>query len=264
MHSFVDYNQGKIYFQDEGHGPTIILLHGFLENMNMWKGFTKYLSQNFRVITPDLPGHGKSSTYGAHSSMEFMAGAVHEVIKMLGVEKAVIIGHSMGGYVAQTFVELFPEIAVGFGYFHSHAAADSPESKINRGRAIKVVEENHQSFISNFIPDLFTEENREKYFAEIEIMQTEASQMNKDGIIGALYAMRERKDGYKLLKNTVLPVLFIIGKQDIRAPMEELKKQIFIAQKSQILILDKVAHMGFLEDSKSCLTFIEGFVKGCY
>lgn len=263
MESFVEYKQGKIFFSDEGRGTVVLLIHGFLENKNIWQRMSGKLSSYFRVICVDLPGHGKSDTYGTHMTMEFMADAVFEVVKVLNISKLIMIGHSMGGYVTQNFVERYSEFVTGFGYFHSHAGADSPEAKINRGRAIKVVEENHKNYISNFIPDLFTEVNREIYRKEIDIMKTEAASMNKNGIIGALHAMRERTDGYKLLRQSKVPTIFIIGKKDFRAPMTDLKEQIFLPEKAHVLILENTAHMGFIEDFDSTSDFISGFIRGC-
>jgi pimeloyl-ACP methyl ester carboxylesterase len=263
MQSFVDFQGGQIHFQSEGQGPNLVLIHGFLESKSMWENFRKDLSLHFRVITPDLPGHGRSSNFDSHTSIDFMAEAINEVLQMLNVDRVIVIGHSMGGYVAQSFAELFPEKVLGFGYFHSHASADSPDAKINRGRAIKVVEENHHSFISNFIPELFTPENQKKYAEKIGLLKAEAATMDKKGIVNALTAMRERKDGYKLLRTTEKPVLFIIGKQDSRAPFEDIKMQILMPKKAHVLFLDEVAHMGFIEDFDSCKMFIKGFVESC-
>jgi len=264
MNSFFDFNGGKIHFRTTGEGQTVVLIHGFLENMNMWIDFENRLSGDFKVVTIDLPGHGKSSNYGQINTMDFMAKAVKNLLDILNLQKVVMIGHSMGGYVTSAFAQNYQDRLMGFGFFHSHVAADNAEGKINRGRAIKVVSENHKNFISAFIPDLFTSENRIRFANEIAQMQAESKQMEKDGIIAALNGMRERKDGYKLLKSTIIPVLFIIGKEDIRAPMEDLKKQIFMPLKSHVLILNKVAHMGFLEAFNETVGFVKGFVQNCY
>ncbi|MBN2745240.1 MAG: alpha/beta hydrolase [Bacteroidales bacterium] len=263
MQSFIEFRQGKIFFRDEGHGKPIVLIHGFLENLNMWIPMAKTLSQSFRVITIDLPGHGRSDVFGKYTTMDLMATAVNEVLETLSIFKAVVIGHSMGGYVAQTFAELYPEKLAGLGYFHSHAAADSPEAKINRGRAIKIVEENHANFISSFIPDLFAQENKTIYAKEIDWLKTEAQKMTKEGIISALQAMRERRDGTKLLAQLHVPIMFIIGKSDPRMNPELMKLQTWLPKKSHVLLLENVGHMGYLESFEPCTTFLKGFVEAC-
>ncbi len=263
MQSFIEFRQGKIFFRDQGYGKTVVLIHGFLENLNMWNPMVKVLSQSFRVITIDLPGHGRSDVFGKYTTMDLMASAVNEVLETLSLSKAVVIGHSMGGYVAQTFAELYPEKVAGLGYFHSHAAADSTEAKINRGRAIKIVEENHASFIASFIPDLFAEKNKNTYSEEIDWLMTEARKMTKEGIISALQAMRERRDGTKLLPQLTVPVMFIIGKEDPRMNAEQIKTQTWLPQKSHILLLENVGHMGYLESFEPCTSFVRGFVESC-
>ena len=264
MQSFIEYQGGKIHFIDQGNGPVLFLLHGFLEQKSMWKKFIEALSKRYRVIAPDLPGHGQSSLMSGDISMDAMADHVEALRSFLDIPQMVIIGHSMGGYVAQNYAQRYAQHIAGYGYFHSHASADSPEAKINRGRAMQVVKENHASFISHFIPELFTPENQICYKQEIEVMKNQAAQMTKEAIIHALTAMRERKDGYGLLKKCNKPIMFIIGKQDSRAPMEDLKEQIFSAKKSHVLILENCAHMGFLEDFESCLHFVSGFTSSCY
>ncbi len=264
MNSFIDFEGGEIHFRTTGDGPAVVLIHGFLENMNMWSRFEKRLSKDYKIVVLDLPGHGKSSNYGQVNTMDFMAKAIKTLLDILNLQKVVIIGHSMGGYVVSAFAHNYQDRLMGFGFFHSHVAADNAEGKINRGRAIKVVSENHKNFISAFIPDLFTPENRIIFKKEISQIQEESKGMEKEGIIAALNGMRERTDGYKLLKTTNYPVLFIIGKEDIRAPMEDLKNQIFMPLKSHVLILNKVAHMGFLEAFDETSGFVEGFIKNCY
>ena len=80
------YKGKKIYFRDKGSGPAIVLLHGFLENMSMWDYFARKLSTEYRVITIDLPGFGKSECLGGVHLMEQMATAVNKVLKELQVK----------------------------------------------------------------------------------------------------------------------------------------------------------------------------------
>jgi len=259
MDNYFNYQDKKIFYRVKGKGPCLVLLHGFLENQNIWNDYANQMSTDLKVVTLDLPGHGKSENLAEVHSMELMADIVKELLDALQIPKYVVIGHSMGGYVALAFAEKYPTSLKGFGVFHSHALADSTEAKINRGRAIQVIKENHKDFISSFIPDLFTPENQTIYCEEIAVLQEESKQMEKAGIIAALNGMRERTDKLKLLKTTSVPVLFIIGKKDPRTPIEVMNEQISLAQHSEVLILQQVAHMGFIEASKSCFSFIKSF-----
>lgn len=260
---FFLYQGQKICFQSEGRGPVLVLLHGFLESMDIWQSFSEKLSEKYRVILIDLPGHGQSQMLADVHSMELMADAVNAILDHLDIEHCVMIGHSMGGYVALSFAEKYMNKLTGMGIFHSHALADTTEAKINRGRAIQVVKENHKDFISSFIPDLFTPENREKLSKEIARLQEISRQISKESVIAALEGMRHRTDKLKLLANTTIPVLFIIGKQDPRTPMDKMMQQISLPKHAEVLILDGVAHMGYLEAFDKTLAFIDCFVGGC-
>ncbi|MBN1339311.1 MAG: alpha/beta fold hydrolase, partial [Bacteroidales bacterium] len=139
MNGHLAFNRGKIHYSDTGTGPAIVLLHGFLESLEIWDDFTKELSKEFRIIAIDLPGFGKSSDVAEVHTMEMMAKAVYEVLSHLNTGQVVITGHSMGGYAALAFAASHPEKMKGLVIFHSHAAADSEEARINRDRAIRAV-----------------------------------------------------------------------------------------------------------------------------
>ncbi len=262
--NYFNYKEKKIYYRVKGKGHTLVLLHGFLENQNIWNYYSEQLSKNCKVITIDLPGHGRSENISEVHSMELMAEVIDELLQRLQIREYVIVGHSMGGYVSLAFAEMFPKGCKGFGVFHAHALADSTEAKINRGRAIQVVKANHKDFISQFIPDLFTLRNQEKYANEIKQLQAESRQMEKEGIIAALNGMRQRSEKLQLLKKARVPVLFIIGKKDPRTPLDIMYQQISLAEHSEVLILDNVAHMGFIEAKNVCLSFINDFVIRCF
>lgn len=264
MDNYFNYKNRKIHYRVKGKGQALILLHGFLENQDIWNDYADSLSTNFKIITLDLPGHGRSENIAEVHTMELMAEVTNDLIRRLQITEYVIIGHSMGGYVSLSYAELYPEGCKGFGVFHSHALADSTEAKINRGRAIQVVKENHKNFISNFIPDLFTLRNQEKYQAEIKTLQIASRKMEKEGIISALNGMRQRTDKLLTLKKSKVPVLFIIGKKDPRTPLHLMYEQISLAEHSEVLILDQVAHMGFIEAKNTCLSFINDFVIRCF
>ena len=260
---YIKNKEFRISYHLQGNGDNIILLHGFLENRNIWNKFSEELSKKYCVISIDLLGHGETDSQSEIHTMELMAENVKFVLDYLNIEKTAIIGHSMGGYVALAFAELYTSLISGIGVFHSHALADTPEGKINRGRAIQVVKKNHKDFISMFIPDLFTKENQDIYKKEIEDLQSEARNISKESVTASLEGMRHRTGKLKLLANIDVPIAFIIGKQDPRIPLDSMYSQIGLPKHAEILILEKVAHMGYLEDYNTTLSFIDSFVSRC-
>ena len=255
------YKGKKISFADKGAGNTLVLLHGFLENRSIWDYFSKKLSEDFRVITIDLPGFGGSECLGKIHLMDQMANAINKVLLHLEVKNCLMLGHSMGGYVTLAYAAKYSGKLKGFGLFHSHALADSPEAKLNRNRAISIVKADRGGFIYNFIPDLFAPENVSKYEKEIKKLFDEALLISRKAIIAALEGMKYRTDKLDVLINARVPVLFILGKKDSRIPFEKTLAQAALPATCEILVLDRVGHMGFIEARKLTLKAIEGFAR---
>lgn len=204
----------KISYTDQGKGTAIVLLHGFLENQSMWNAFVPEFSKKFRVITIDLLGHGQTECLGYVHSMEDQADMVHSVLHELKIRKAVLVGHSMGGYVALAFAELYPDAMKGLVLLNSTSRADSDERKINRDRAIVAVKQNYSAFVRMSIANLFSEDNRERLSEEIEKVKLEALKTPLQGIVAALEGMKIRKDREVILHFAPYPIQLILGKKD--------------------------------------------------
>jgi pimeloyl-ACP methyl ester carboxylesterase len=257
-------HKNLLHFKISGKGPTIVLLHGFLGSGEVWRSYVRRLKDKFQVITIDLPGHGASENMGAIHSMDDMAEAVRKVLNLLNINACLMVGHSMGGYVTLAFAEKYPRLLKGFVLFHSQAAADSPEARVNRDRTIALVDKDRQGFIKNFIPDLFDPPNIKKFGKEIDAQKELAQGTSKEGIIAALQGMKVRPDRQHVLMNARVPVLFIIGKNDKRIPMEIIIPQTLLPEHCEVLLLDHVGHMGFIEASGKTFEVVKGFAERIY
>ncbi|HER41273.1 MAG TPA: alpha/beta fold hydrolase, partial [Salinimicrobium catena] len=162
MEKTLNFKKKKIYYTDDGTGETLVLLHGFLESQEIWTEFIPEFSEYGRIITIDLPGHGRSECLAEVHSMELMAETVHAVLQKLQVKKANFIGHSMGGYVTLSFLEQYPKMVGELMLLNSTPEEDSEEKKQNRDRAIEVVQKNKKAFISMAISNLLPPENEQK------------------------------------------------------------------------------------------------------
>nr|WP_315183401.1 alpha/beta hydrolase [uncultured Flavobacterium sp.] len=253
------YKNTKISYSDTGKGTAIILLHGFLENKTMWQDFIPELSLKNRIITIDLLGHGETECLGYVHSMEDNADVVHEVLSNLRIRKAVFVGHSMGGYVALAFAELFPESIKGLVLLNSTSRADSDERKANRDRAIVAVKQNYASFIRMSIANLFSEDNREKLIDEIEKVKIEALKTPLQGIVASLEGMKIRKDREVLLHLTPYPKLLILGEKDPVLNLVETKEQIENTTVQLVTFPD--GHMSTIENKKEVLKVLSRFFK---
>lgn len=211
----------SVNYTDSGKGTAIVLLHGFLENAKMWDAFVPELAQKYRVVTIDLLGHGKTQPLNYVQTMEDNADLVLSVLNELRIRKAILVGHSMGGYVALAFADLFPNIVKGIALVNSTAKPDSAERKINRDRAIVAVKQNYASFVRMSVANLFSEDNRERFAQEIEAVKLEALKTPLQGIVASLEGMKIRKDREPLLHEGKFPVLLVLGKKDPVLNFEE-------------------------------------------
>jgi pimeloyl-ACP methyl ester carboxylesterase len=254
-----NFKNTKISYTDQGKGNAVILLHGFLENSTMWNYLAPVLTQKNRVICIDLLGHGQTDCLGYIHSMEDMADAVHQVISELKIRKTIIVGHSMGGYVALAFAELYPEMMKGLVLLNSTSRADSEERIANRTRAIKAVKQNYTAAIRMSISNLFSEENREKLISQIEWVREEALQTPLQGIIAAQEGMKLRKDREVILHFSTYPILLILGKKDPVLNYEENVEQIEGTHVKLVTFND--GHMSHIENQAELEKVMVGFLK---
>jgi pimeloyl-ACP methyl ester carboxylesterase len=256
----IDYKNTKISYSDTGKGNAIILLHGFLENQTMWLDLVPELSKKHRIITIDLLGHGESGCLGYVHSMEDNAAAVHSVLSKLRIRKAIFVGHSMGGYVALAFVELYPAAVKGLVLLNSTSKADSEERKANRDRAIKAVKKDYKGFVRLSIANLFNPDHRERLVDEIEKVRVEALKTPLQGIVASLEGMKIREDRETLIRSATYPILLILGKKDPVLNYEDGLKQIENTTVKLATFPD--GHMSHLENRAELLKVLLDFFKG--
>lgn len=253
------YKNTKISYTDTGKGKAIVLLHGFLENKKMWREYIELFSEKYRVVAIDLLGHGESDCLGYVHKMEDNANAVNAVLENLNIEKATIVGHSMGGYVGLAFAELFPEKIQKLVLLNSTSKEDSEERKQNRTRAIKAVKQNYVSFVSLAIANLFSENNRTRLAEEIEKVKTEALKTPLQGIIASQEGMKIRKDREELVRKNLFPILFILGKKDPVLNYEESLSQ--IEDTTAELVSFEDGHMSQIENKEELKAVLLNFFE---
>ncbi|GEP49872.1 alpha/beta hydrolase [Flavobacterium noncentrifugens] len=253
------YKNSKIAYSDSGKGTAVVFLHGFLENSHMWNAFVPELSKKFRVIVIDLLGHGQSESLGYVHSMEDNADMVFSVLNDLRVRKAVIAGHSMGGYVALAFAELYPDSVKGIALINSTSIADSDERKANRDRAIQAVKKDYSSFVRLSIANLFSEDNRERLADKIEQVKSEALKTPLQGIVAALEGMKIRKDREVLLHFGPYPVLLVLGEKD---PVLNYKDSLEQIENTRVqLVTFPDGHMSPIENESALAETLQNFLK---
>ena len=249
----------NISYSEQGKGTAVVLLHGYLENKEMWNDFIPELSKKYRIITIDLLGHGATECLGYVHTMEDQADIVQAVLHNLKIRKAVFTGHSMGGYVALAFAELYPDVVKGLVLLNSTSKADNEDRKANRDRAIKAVKQNYNAFVRLSITNLFSEDNRERLDDEIEKVKLQALKTPLQGIVAALEGMKIRKDREVILHLARYPILMILGKKDGVLNYEDNVGQI-TGTKVQLVTFED-GHMSHIENKTELHNVLLNFLK---
>lgn len=249
----------SISYSDTGKGTAAVLLHGFLENQTMWQDLIPEWSKKNRVITIDLMGHGETECMGYVHSMEENAEVVQAVLSKLRIRKAVLVGHSMGGYVALAFAELFPQKMKGLVLMNSTSFEDSAERKKNRDRAIKAVKKEYETFIRLSIANLFNPDNRERLSDAIEKVKIQALKTPLQGIVASLEGMKIRKERTFILQASSYPKVLILGEKDPVLNYEENSEQIKNTHVELVTFPD--GHMSHIENREELQKVLLDFFK---
>ena len=254
--------EAKISFTDTGKGyPNLVFLHGFLETKEVWIDWSSRIPSNYRIITIDLPGHGKSEPIGYYHSMELMAEIVFGVLKQIGIRRYFLVGHSMGGYVCLAYASLFPEKLKAIALIQSTAFADSEERKKIRDKAIKLVKKNHTKYIESTFTTLFTPAFRRKNKKLIQTMMDKASEMSPQAIAASLHGLKDRPSRVSILQDKAIPCLFLAGEIDKTISLVDAALQHQEIATSELQVIPKAGHMAYLEVPELCFPPFIQFVK---
>ncbi|UKN00429.1 alpha/beta hydrolase [Paracrocinitomix mangrovi] len=242
-----------MHYNISGQGKPLVFLHGFLEDASIWDGLKPHFEQaGYCVITFDLPCHGKSRFNGKNCSMTEMADEVFNVLLKFKFFNPVVIGHSMGGYVA---LELLRNMACHVILLHSNFWEDPLEKKKDRNRVIELVKTKSAHFITEAIPALFAEPNKEKCSETIQSLIEKAKKIPPDEIAAATAGMRDRKPAYKLVDRG--SVYIIQGDSDPIIPISLMESELSkIAHQPSVITIPNCGHMGMWENQSELIAAI--------
>ena len=256
------YRNRSIAYSSAGTGPAVVFIHGFGEDSRVWADFLPPFFEKYQTVTLDLPGAGASEP-PAESTIEYFAEAVRTVVETLGLEKPVLIGHSMGGYVALAYAERYP--LSGLGLFHSQPFADTEEKKEARRKSAEFVErQGSRPYVKELIPNLFTADFAAAHPGLLRMLVDRAAGFPPEGIAAALDAMRQRPDRSEVLRKADYPILFIIGEEDKAIPEENSYAQTHLPERALIHSLPGVAHMGMFEATEATQGMVVEFLAQCF
>jgi pimeloyl-ACP methyl ester carboxylesterase len=265
VNNFFKYKDSNISYEVKGKGRAVVLLHGFLEDKNIWKITVDDISKSYKTIVIDLPGHGKSECIGYIHTMEMMADLVKKLMDSLNLRKYVVLGHSMGGYVSMAIAEMFPDNIKGIGLIHSTAAGDNENKKKDRNKLIKLLKKNKNLDLPSIvIPGLFRDDTNTYINKQKNLYIKRAKKISARALIACLEGMKDRTEREIILKFAPYPVLFIAGKHDKLIPWEKTEEQSLMPRHSTFVILENAGHMGQIEDKYVFANAIKTFLHDVY
>lgn len=250
----------NLAYVEQGQGIPVVLLHGFPLNGSIWHDQARSLSDQFHTVMPDLRGHGGSPAPDGNYDMPLMARDVLALMDKLGIEKAVIMGHSMGGYVTLAAWALAPERFLALGLISSHAWADTEEVRQNRFTTAERVFVQGSSVVSDsmlprlFAPTLAPDD------PIIDQTRTIILGTPPRGVIGSLRGMAARPDSSELLAHISVPVLVLTGDADAIIPpvrAEEMAKRV---PNVTLITVENAGHMPMLEQPQATALAMRTFL----
>ena len=247
--------------------PTIVFLHGFAESREVWTDFTRPFPAGYRLLTPNLLGHGTNRATVPDFSMEAQARYVVRYLEEKNVAGPVLlVGHSMGGYVALALADRWPERVAGLAFINSTALADTDEKKANREKNIGFVERHGiEKFMESFVRPLFAPSNRDRLNDARTLLEEIGKATPVETIVGAMRGMAARPERTKVLKDANYPILMVAGKHDVAVPFEDAVRQSALPCQGHALFLEDSGHQAYLEqpdETRRAVLALAGAVFG--
>jgi pimeloyl-ACP methyl ester carboxylesterase len=255
----------RLAYTDEGPGPVVVLLHGFPLGREMWKEQVTGIGSMYRVIAPDLRGHGDSPAPEGDYTIDEMADDVVELLDTLSLDGPVVVGGlSMGGYVALSLVARYPERVRALMLMDTRASADSPEAAGKREELARAVlaAGNAGPAVEAMTPRLFakiTQEERPERVAPLrELMERNTAR----GIVGALRAMASRPDRVADLAAIRVPTLVLVGEEDVVTPPVEAQSLADAIGGARLEVIPDAGHLAPYENPSVANAVILRFLDG--
>jgi pimeloyl-ACP methyl ester carboxylesterase len=255
----------RLAYTDEGPGSVVVLLHGFPLSRAMWAPQVTGIGSIFRIIAPDLRGHGDSPAPEGVYTMDEMADDVIEVLNTLHLDVPVVVGGlSMGGYVALSMAARYPQRIRALMLMDTRAGADSPDAAQKREELAQTViaAGDPGPVVESMLPRLFTRTTLVEHPERVAPMRAVIEKNSVRGIAGALRGMAIRPDRRGDLGAIRVPTLVLVGEEDVITPPEEAQTLADAIPQARLEVIPEAGHMAPYENfavaNAVMLRFLEG------
>ena len=242
----------EVAYDEAGTGPAVLLLHGFPFNRSLWREQVEVLTPYFRVIAPDLRGHGETSVTAGPATMAEMAQDVIGLMDALDIGQAAVCGLSMGGYVALALYRLFPSRVFALVLADTRAVADTEEGKeIREEQAQKALLAGMGPIADAMLPKLVAAVTVAKHPEVVARVRDMILKTDPAGAAAAQRGMAQRSDQTDFLPHITAPTLIIVGRHDLLTPVSESEMMHRGIAGSRLQVIEEAGHISNLEQPET-------------
>jgi pimeloyl-ACP methyl ester carboxylesterase len=255
----------EIAYAVQGDGPPLVLLHPFPAHHELWLPAAQALATRYRLILPELRGHGESEAGEGPATMEKHANDVARVLDDADVGRAVFCGVSIGGYILFEFWRRHRNRVAGLALCCTRPQADTPEARAARLKsADEVLERGTEPFLESMIPRLFGRTTLTMRPDLVEQARRMMLKMSPADVAQVLRGMAERPDSIPTLGTINVPTLLVMGEEDTLSPVAdgELMRQHIPG--SQLKVIPKAGHYAPWEQPEAVGKLLRQFVDSCH
>lgn len=253
----------EIAYDDVGVGAPVVLLHGFPFNRSLWCDQVEALVGMHRVITPDLRGHGETTVTDAPATMEMMAEDVAALLDEMGIERVVLGGLSMGGYVTLAFYRHFPERVRALVLANTRPQADTDEARRTREEtARKSLQEGMSMIEAAMLPKLLAPATLEHEPEQVARVREMILGTRPEGAAAALRGMAARRDQTDLLSEIKAPTLIIVGSEDAITPPKDSEAMHAKINGARLETIEGAGHVSNVERPTEFNRALAEFLRG--
>jgi pimeloyl-ACP methyl ester carboxylesterase len=254
-------------FDDVGPGPVVVLLHGFPLDRTMWSHQRSSVGATYRVILPDLRGHGTSAAPDEGYEVDTMADDVLELLDALQIDGPVVLGGlSMGGYVTLSIAARYPERLSALMLLDTRASADSAEVAQSRRQRAAQIEAtgNTNAVVDAMLPNLFARQTFERQPGVVAATRARMAMTPARAVAGTLRGLASRPDRTAELGRIVVPTLVLTGAEDAIVPIEETRAMAEAIPKARLVVIPDAGHLAPLENHQAVDSAILGFLESLW
>jgi len=254
-------NDLSIYVSGNNESKTILFVHGFPFDHTMWQTQVDEFSKDYKCVSYDIRGLGESPAGDGQFTMESFVDDLEIILEELKLNRPILCGLSMGGYISLRAVERIQEKFSAAILCDTRSEADNNEGKLKRAAGIKRInKEGLAPFVKDFITNCFGDDFKQNRKEALQNIIEKSSQFNPVGVKGGLFAMLSRSDTTTSLGKINIPTLIICGEQDTLTPPPVMKEMFHKINKAEFVEIPKAGHMTPIENPQAVNKAIRDFL----